>query len=183
MESQRMYGHDLSISLRAAIVQDLSRSYRALKEEVVTLSENEEVRILNGLTVTLRELHQREKSGMPCHTKPEWGKRQCYMITFKWYGDEQIELENFNVQLALKFDNSKSKWILMETPHEVEVMLTSEENAYGLAGGKWFDGFVNCHSSNVSKGLLYKIIAVNEYRNLDFKCSKDSYYKCLGKRF
>ena len=77
------------------------------------------------------------------------------MITFKWYGGEQIELENFNVQLALKFDNSKSIWIeRMRTPHEVEVMLTSEENAYGLAGGKWFDGFVDCHSSSISRGLL-----------------------------
>ena len=105
------------------------------------------------------------------------------MITFKWYGGEQIELENFNVQLALKFDNSKSIWIeRMRTPHEVEVMLTSEENAYGLAGGKWFDGFVDCHSSSISRGLLYKILAVDEYRNLDFKCSKDSYYECLGKR-
>ena len=50
--------------------------------------------------------------------------------------------------MALKFDNSAQGTLWTpKTPDRVEVILSSEDNSYGMAGGKWFDGYVDCHSS------------------------------------
>ena len=58
-------------------------------------------------------------------------------------------------------------------------MVSSEENAYGLAGGQWFDGIVN-QCERIGGGDLLQINEVTEYKNLN--CSK-SYYECLAEIF
>ena len=61
------------------------------------------------------------------------------------------------------------------------VIVSSEENAYGLAGGRWFDGNVEC-SFLTSRDAL-KIVEVTEYINMESRCTQDSFYACLARRF
>ena len=58
--------------------------------------------------------------------------------------------------------------------------VATEENSYGLVGGKWFDGYVRCFP--VFSGDAIKIVQVFEYHNLKSDCS-NSYYECLAERF
>ena len=70
------------------------------------------------------------------------------------------------------------------------VWVTSEENSYGVAEERWFDGIT------VNPSLLLfiepitrycysrlNIHEVTEYKNIASICSKYSYYECLAKRF
>ena len=177
-QGSRTYNEDFSIDLKIISIHRQTVT-------TVTLTENQEVQALTGLKIGLSELHQLRKQGMPCYTKPEWKSRQCYKITWiNWKGYEQSKFKNFKIQMALKFDNSAQGTLWTpKTPDRVEVILSSEDNSYGMAGGKWFDGYVDCHSSIISKGMVYKIIGVDEFRNLETECSVDSYYRCLTKRF
>ena len=49
----------------------------------------------------------------------------------------EINFANMGVQLVFKFNDSKTLPIL------AMLWLTSEENSYGLAAGRWFDGSSN----------------------------------------
>ena len=66
--------------------------------------------------------------------------------------------------------------------------MTSEENAYGwTTENGWFDGYAEViHLFNLPSQCPYtyelKILEVTEQINLA-KCSHDSYYECLAKRF
>ena len=64
-----------------------------------------------------------------------------------------------------------------------EIWLTSEDNSFGIAGGKWFDGDIERYqiSSNYKNHL--NITQVTEYQNLETLCSSVSYYECLAERF
>ena len=113
---------------------------------------------------------------MPCIGSGT-AEKQCFKISFRWHGSySPISCrENMNMQFAMKFSNKHpaygtSGW----------VMLTSEENSYGLAGGTWFDGFVQC--IRASSEVVYEILEVTEYINQPSACS-ESYYQCLAKRF
>ena len=63
----------------------------------------------------------------------------------------------------------------------LSVSFTSEENSYGLAGGRWFDGSFKV--VQLKSGVKVKIVNVNEDLNIDSLCSKDSFYRCLAKRY
>ena len=81
-----------------------------------------------------------------------------------------------SMQFAMKFSNKHPAY----STSTGLVMLTSEENSYGLVGGTWFDGFVQCHRG--SSGFIYEILEVTEYINQPSTCS-ESYYQCLAKGF
>ena len=84
----------------------------------------------------------------------------------------EIDFQSFEAQLAFRFLDSLSY---------MSVMVTSEENAYGLAGGTWFDGIVDdCFV--IANGDLLKMVEITEYIHLDSTCSL-SYYECLAERF
>ena len=105
---------------------------------------------------------------MSCfHSNGRFGqnyKQQCFKITTKGHGVKSVNYQDFRVQWALKFNHS-----LRSQPFRIiEVTLTSEENSYGLAGRKWYDGYVKCLFGG-DDNALYKFIEVTEYLKLDSK--------------
>ena len=73
------------------------------------------------------------KSDHPCRLKKfninQKGERQCYKISARWTGAEKINFKGFTVDLAFKFSKESS-------PGQGEVLFSSDENSFGLAGGK-----------------------------------------------
>ena len=83
----------------------------------------------------------------------------------------------------------------------MNVWVTSEENSYGLATERWFDGAIehpaisfansdgNLIDENIPGAYPYsyqtciKIVGVTEYQNMMSHCLMDSYYNCLAARF
>ena len=69
------------------------------------------------------------------------------------------------------------------------MVATSEQNSYGMTQGKWFDGKMEMFSitrdslSNWDYYYELQVTKVDEFVNLDYTCSHDSYYQCLEKRF
>ena len=63
----------------------------------------------------------------------------------------------------------------------------SEQNSYGIAKGKWFDGKVYGRSGYrfalIHNHQSVDIFSVKEHRNLPYTCSNESYYECLVRRF
>ena len=54
--------------------------------------------------------------------------------------------------------------------------MTSEQNAYGIVTGQWFDGApAQLHS--ITSNKIITIVGVTEYENIDQTCSKHSYYE------
>ena len=103
--------------------------------------------------------------------------RQCYKVSTKWKGGKGVDInfQEFRIQLALNFANGS-------TPGWADFVVTSEENSYGIAWKRWFDGKIGRFGGKIEGDYwAMKIIEVTEYHNME--CSKDSYYKCLAKRF
>ena len=57
-------------------------------------------------------------------------------------GKGVIDFKNFEVLFAIGFKDRHTA----STKSFVNLITTSEENSFGLAGGRWFDGNVQCHS-------------------------------------
>ena len=114
------YGKDFSIDVRVVNKEN---------KKAVPLMENENVQTLFNLELHLREIRQAKKPDMPCYTQG-WSERQCYQIASKWKGEaEIIDFKKFGVQIAIKFSNNSYAIGL-----RAEVLVSSEENSYGLAG-------------------------------------------------
>ena len=144
----------------------------------VELEENQEVQTGLGLTIHLGRLYPRYSQD-----QPKW---PCFKLTPNWKISDRkdIDFEKLRMKLTFGFTNKSS------VPSSADVMVTSEANSFGLAGGKWFDGLVIKNKLKFS--ALYgainnkneiKIIEVIEYKNMEFDCSKESYYQCLARRF
>ena len=144
------------------------------KNNTITLEEDTSIQTLYGIQVSLKEFRQ---------TRNE--KWQCYQIVMKSNGNHAIEMDIFRTQIIFKFESYSL------FPENAYVWLTSEDNSYGLVGGKWFDGDVTklTLENSYFKGILLpaiyqvKVFKVTEYIGLISACSPDSYYKCLAERF
>ena len=138
------------------------------KTKTVTLKANRSVETLYGINIHMTEVWTEMKE----YNRVE---QQCFMISSKWNGSEEnemVDLQEFGVKLVFKFSNTS------EAHTSGCVRLTSEANAYGLAGGRWFDGKV--YKTCIATGWLLRIVEVTEYINLESTCSHDSYYQCLS---
>ena len=145
------------------------------------LREDEEVQTFFNIKVHLSEYRLARRSS---RIK---GLKQCYKVSPKWNGSGEIDLEQFGVEIGFVFVNDSV------FPKKVRATFTSEDNAYGLAGGRWFDGKVTWITmgslGTTAQWRLYKntyevqIVEVHEHFELEKLCSEDSYYKCLAKRF
>ena len=160
-----VYGKDITIDAKVHEEQ----------ERTGTLSLNQSVQSLFNIEISLSELFLREKSSLnhQCYYIAG-GARQCFKITSKWRGSEMVDFQRLNVEFTVRFSNAPPAYF-------DPVIVSSEENAYGLAGGRWFDGNVEC-SYLTSRDTL-KIIEVTEYINMESRCTKDSFYACLARRF
>ena len=145
------------------------------QEKTVTLSLNQSVQSLYGIEMSLSELHLTEDSSLnhQCHYI-DGPLRQCFKITSKWRGSEIINFQRLTVEFTVRFSSAPPSFL-------DPVIISSEENAYGLAGGRWFDGNIQC--SYLKPFEVLKIIEITEYINLDSRCTKDSFYACLARRF
>ena len=102
------------------------------------------------------------------------GERQCFTISARWNGDEDINFDNFTVELAFKFSNES------RLPGTGEVLFSDEDNSFGLAGGVWFDGPVDCFPM-VYTGAMFKIVEVTEYLHLTSLCSPEVHNALIRK--
>ena len=142
---------------------------------VVLLRDNKSVQTKLGLELLTTSVQQVRHQ-----------KSQCFKITSKWNGRENIKVGKYKFHLALSFNTtyniSKIFTHSRNTQDLPSVYITSEPNSYGVAWGRWFDG--RNGKITLEDGIEYRILRVTENRNLDSpdSCSTDSYYKCLAKR-
>ena len=162
------------------------------------LMENQRVKILPHIEMSLTFL-QTSESGVQCY------KISSHVIT------KGRNLKNFGLEMTFNFNKKESLTNYIsdkfsttlksgaEVPIGVDVMLTSEENSYGVLKGRWFDGIVDktklqfriCRTtvaqtkscSTYMSHHKFRIDQMDEYINLNVTCSQDSYYECLGKRY
>ena len=122
---------------------------------------------------------------------------QCYKTTPKLTnGNDDVNLSNFKVTFNLQL--AKDIIEQLYGPTKINVWVTSEENSFGLAEERWFDGAIqqpalsfDNHDAEENEELpgyyFYKkhikIVSITEYQNLMSKCSTMDYYKCLATRF
>lgn len=183
-----IYGRDFVI--------DLKLDYK----EIVSLVEDQSVETSLGLDLHLSEFRLRKKADLSSHSTfymtcfmgygqrhghsaqswelamMGWPAKQCYKITPNNYENAD---KSFGVEVALKFLNDSVR----HEPFEPEVLMSGEDNAYGVAGGNWFDGRKNLKCVKIKNKTALAVTAIHEYHHIPSRCSHDSYYLCLAKRF
>ena len=141
------------------------------EEETIILVVDKKVATLYGLEFQFSEFWKAESLD------------KCYKITPHWTGDSEIDFSAFKIQLTLKFDGSQNQKNLVTWGY-LHTWFTSESNAFGLAGGKWYDGNVDeIDGGWIKSGSSIHLYKITEYRKIESTCSDDSYYECLAKRF
>ena len=153
------------------------------ENKTVILEENKSIETWLDLHLHLSELSQ--------NWKPDW---LCFKISSNWkIPRAKVDTQRFRIQLEFDFLNGTKNE--QYRPFKGHIYLTSEENSFGAATGKWFDGKVQWPNlvsmgglglpgqSKKQKTNIVSIAEVLEYRNLDTDCSHESYYACLAKRF
>ena len=134
----------------------------------VALINNQSVHIVHGFGITLSELHL-AKVGLP---------HCCFKMSPTWKGGSSTDLGKIQLRLSFKSVDSNTR-ILRSAP--LYAFVTSEENSYGAAGKRWFDG--KAKRLYLKHTYLIKVTDVTEYHHIESTCSKESYYECLAKRF
>ena len=86
--------------------------------------------------------------------------KQCFKISSKMRKNQEIDFQTFEVQMAFKMTKHAE-----QAARNLVFLTTSEENSYGLAGDKWFDGFIEGFYG-VTSGSMFQITEVTEYKNL-----------------
>ena len=114
------------------------------QSENTTLNENEYVEILGGLQLKLTELFQsmdQEQQHKDYTDSDQWWygtQWQCYHISPLWNGTRSINLQELQIKLQFVFyvvvDDYGYSWT--EVPNDAIVWCTSQDNSYGLTGGK-----------------------------------------------
>ena len=113
---------------------------------------------------------------------------KCYKL--KQIGSNPINFDKFRPRFTFTLRNVWNDFWREWIPISLAVWVTSEENSYGLAEERWFDGitinpslllFINPNKTSCYGRL--NIHEVTEYKNIESICSEDSYYQCLAKRF
>ena len=143
------------------------------EEKTVVLKENESVLTLYGLELLTESLQQNVHQ-----------QSQCFKIVPKGNGIGQFDFQKLRVFLTFTFNTSidVADAFTKSTRkyHRPSVFATSEENSYGMAWDRWFDGYFGKKLG--FNGRLLKIIDIIEHNNLETTCITDSYYECLAKR-
>ena len=145
-------------------------------DKPVTLKENKSIRTSFDIDLHLSKVWPKSSLSFKCLN--DLADLQCFKITPKLNGNSGNHgITKLGMQIAFK-PSIQTKFT---DNAYVRILATSEENSYGLAGGRWYDGNVDC--SKLKSGYVMKIEEVKEYINLNSTCSMDSYYECLAKRF
>ena len=82
------------------------------------------------------------------------------------------DFQQFGVQLAFKYSNEDEdyydEWGEFKTKVRAAmiVIATTEQNCYGLAWGRWFDGHVSCPYALLLSGVALRMKSVTEYINM-----------------
>ena len=142
-------------------------------EDTVQLHTNESVQTLYGIEIQTKFVQQTFFRKLP-----------CFKISFMCNKSKEVNLRNFGVNLMFYFNTTfdvEQKFIESKKLHRSSsAYFTSEENSYGIAWGKWFDGHQGLRS--LTNGKAVRIIGATEYRNLESTCTSESYFECLAKR-
>ena len=133
--------------------------------ENVTLKKDEIVQTSFGLRLKLTELRQSIVNpvlGRLCHGRVEAYDKtigtdyQCYKITPLTNGNDTFDFGTSSLEFMFHYSNKSF------TPGSFQVIATSEENSYGLAGGRWYDGKAEC-APFVTQRAVIGIFEVTEY--------------------
>ena len=171
MPQRATYGKDFTIDVK---ILDSS------EETTVTLKENKSVETrLFAIAINLNEMWSTtDTNGVPCLKERD---KQCFKITSMWPGFDEINVKTFRQQFAFKFSNHVFENAGYEASSVVFTYFsTSEENSYGLAWGRRFEGTTDCRY--LYTGNLFKLVDISEYHNME-PCYEDSYYSILAQRF
>ena len=116
----------------------------------ISLELNKSIKTDSGIVMKLSKVWSKSTPSLKCFETIR--DVQCFKITLKYDGpDNNVDFEKFQVLLAFKPSN---KDFIFKDQY-VRILATSEENSYGLAGGRWFDGNVYC--SSLRTGYQMKI--------------------------
>ena len=118
-----------------------------------------------GLDISLTNFYTKDK------------KLKCYKISNDWDGSGTIDVADLDVKTEFEFYNSSI------APSEADMTLTSEDNSYGLAWNRWFDGKRLKAQLEINTQSHIKIVSINEYQYIPYTCTAMSFYQCLAKRF
>ena len=134
--------------------------------------------------ITMKENLSVKTKGVDIKVKMFWHPKrtvwhQCLQLTIKptRKGNMVDQKHSFPLKYVhVRFNrNISTIW--------AEAIISSEENSYGVALSRWFDGRVRPIRLSLSELNKLKITEVTGYRNLDSTCSKDSFFECLAKQF
>ena len=152
------------------------------EQQTVTLVENEYVRSQFNLDIHLSELYPIRRSVVQAlcsksDVSDQFNRMQCYKISSKWNGHGKVDFRRFGMQLRFNILNPQlQSFSHLFSPH---VIFTTEENAYGAVGERWFDGKPIC-AKHIQPSALLHILGVTQYVKMG-TCS--SYSEKLAERF
>ena len=124
-------------------------------ERTITLNENNAVKTSFGIAVKVSELYLSRKRQIPC-PYINWKGGQCFKIDTDATTNDQIDMKILRIQVALMFSK------LNYAPFRLRATFATSENSYGLVGGRWYDGEVECRS--MSSGDSFSIEKVAHVR-------------------
>ena len=108
-----------------------------LDKSDIQLVESQFVRTEFGLELEISQVHERQSANeVMCMGEIGNAKiltnKQCYKVTSKMSANQEFRHQDFRIQVAFSFRNLTFK------PYfgELAALLSSEENAFGLAGGR-----------------------------------------------
>ena len=139
-------------------------------------------------TIHYRSLEMTLENFSPYPMIPPYTESCFRIISTPISTDGDISIES-NFSIKITFPHPNSTWSY-STPFKQLIALTTEENSYGIAQNKWFDGKVDAiqlqldnNDPRRTRRTSLKIEDITEYRYLESRCSKDSYYQCLADNF
>ena len=142
-------------------------------ETTVELMIDESVQTLFGIDIQTKFVQQTLHRKLP-----------CFKFLPRWNQSKEVNLEKFGVHLMFTFNTTfEVEQKIMDSKklqESLNAYITSEENSYGVAWGKWFDGGQGY--KRLKYGKAVRILGAIEYHNLESNCVSESYYECLAKR-
>ena len=143
------------------------------EEETVQLETNKSVQTLYGIEIQAKFVQQTSHGKLPCF-KISFRCNKCKEVNLRYFGVNLMFTFNTTFDVEQKFKESK------ELHKSSKAYFTSEENSYGVAWGKWFDGHQGYRP--LKSGKAIRILEATEFQNLESTCTSESYFECLANR-
>ena len=104
--------------------------------------------------------------GLQLHISEMIGEFQCYKISPKWNGSQEIDFQHFGVQLTLWPNLETDPLLAIDNETDILLTVTSEQNAYGVGLNRWFDGFSRPYQINNGTKLVMTEYRISKLGNI-----------------